>query len=89
MTTPINLTQRRRLSKAYKPNDTIPYQVAHILALIDTAEAAIDFVLNANIATVQKTEGVLLKHAGTSTIHSHGDKIERLRETLNHYTTTD
>ena len=58
-----------------------------LLALVDTAEAAIEFVYNANIATVQKVDGYLMKHGGTSTIHCHGDLIERLRESLDRYTT--
>jgi hypothetical protein len=74
MTTPINLTKLRhdiRLSKdAGYPIDITAKQA---LALIDTAEAAID----------------LLEHLA---MIGGGQKVEqrylRLRETLNHYTTT-
>jgi hypothetical protein len=86
MTTPINLTQLREHAENFYvvPNITAPT----LLALIDTAEAAIEFVHEATIATIHKRDGDMLPQGGTSTIHTTADTLDRLRETLNHYTTT-
>jgi hypothetical protein len=82
MTTPINLTQLRAEAERfaalhhYNPNipETIPplttLSVDELLALIDTAEAAI-------VAIAEVESGPY-----------YYKRVDELRETLNHYTTT-
>jgi hypothetical protein len=70
MTTPINLTQLRTLRSTYDDHELVMIPRSTLLALIDTAEAA--------IALMDETKLM----AGVEADY------DRLRETLNHYTTT-
>jgi hypothetical protein len=72
MTTPINLTQLRTIVESAKGADP-GIGPREVLALIDTAEAAIE-------ATEHSYE--------TTYYDEYAEYQQRLRETLNHYTTT-
>jgi hypothetical protein len=77
-TTPINLTQLRERWKSYRHIGYIHTQTCdEVLALIDTAEAAIEAeAMAGKCPECQTTYDGKLPHT------------HRLRETLNHYTTT-
>jgi hypothetical protein len=78
MTTPINLTQLRKqaeLNASEAPRQMLIDRDT-VAALIDTAEAARDLSLAA-VEHISPPDGCLVGR----------DDIDRLRETLNHYTT--